>query len=34
MKELNKWDWRCALFGHAWIHKDGKIVCKRCGKVQ
>lgn len=31
---LHKWNWQCALFGHVWVKKDGKWVCKRCGTPQ
>lgn len=34
MKSLNKWDWRCVLFGHVWDKIDGVWKCKRCGVKQ
>lgn len=32
--KLNKWNIQCILFGHIWVKKDGKWVCKRCGVPQ
>lgn len=34
MKQIRKWDWRCVMFGHVWVKKNGKWVCKRCGTPQ
>lgn len=31
---MAKFDIRCIMFGHVWEKKNGKWVCKRCGKEQ